>query len=114
MSDKREEIAQGKINKHIYKIYMSLKVYAMNQVNEINFQTLVVKCMHELNKYNMFGFTKKEVCKQIIFLLVNDYCEDNEFKERINEDFLDELIEHVYINNYHRISPSKSSKCIIN
>ena len=112
MSDPLEQ-SLSKRDKHMYAIYMKVKIYCLNEVTLQNILVIVCKVCHELNKIGpCLGVTKKDLCVKIIMLLLNDFGSEG-LKELITEEFVENLIEEVYRNNLHRNFKPKNSGCVI-
>ena len=116
MGDKCEHDKKAIFNRNskiLHKIYIKLTTYIKTTnktLDHDNFNFVVQIVMRELNKNKLYGFEKKELCTQIIILLLDSLGLPHIINYYTVE-AIGEAIEYIYNHNFHRFKKNKS--CII-
>ena len=80
---------------------MQEKVKNLNSVTCLNIHIIVINVMRNLQKHNLYGFTKRRMARDIIMLMIDDHG-DGFVKETFTEEVIDGLIERCFRDSLHK------------
>lgn len=87
-------------------VYNKIKIMILNNLNEVNLHNTIILIMRELNKQNLYGFSKKKLAVEIVTLLISE-CGNDDIKILYSMTAISEIIETIYINKYHKVNNNK-------
>lgn len=99
--------------KVIHEITNKLSIYIKATSKEIthdNFKTILIITMRELNKHKLHGETKKELCTQIITLLLDSFGLPHIISYYTGE-IIGIAIEEIYLYGFHRFK--RVNRCVM-